>query len=241
MIDFHCHVDLFPRPEEVIREADSRNIYVLAVTTTPKAWSGLKLLLGDSARVRPALGLHPELARERESELCLFDDLVSETRYVGEIGLDGSPAHRGSLPAQKRVFDAVLQSCASAGGRILSIHSRCAATEVLDALERRPEAGKPVFHWFSGTAKELERAISLGAWFSVGPAMLSSMKGRDLALRMPKDRILTESDGPFARISSRAAMPWDVGVAESILTSIWQVSKEATTKLLKGNFKTLLS
>ena len=38
MIDFHCHLDLYPKPSTVIREIAKRGTFVLAVTTTPKAW-----------------------------------------------------------------------------------------------------------------------------------------------------------------------------------------------------------
>src|SRR5437868_5038347 len=48
----------------------------------------------DSQRIRTALGLHPQLAHERKSELALFDALLPKTDYVGEIGLDGSPEYR---------------------------------------------------------------------------------------------------------------------------------------------------
>ena len=38
MIDFHCHLDLYPDPRAVLDGIDARGTYVLAVTTTPKAW-----------------------------------------------------------------------------------------------------------------------------------------------------------------------------------------------------------
>ena len=126
-------------------------------------------------------------------------DLLSETRYVGEIGLDGSRPHQASLDMQREVFELVLNACESAGGRVMTIHSREATSLVLDHLESHPGAGLPVLHWFSGTASELQRAIDLGCWFSVGPAMLRGDKGRRLASSMPIDRLLTESDGPLAR------------------------------------------
>jgi TatD DNase family protein len=62
----------------------------------------------------------------------------------------------------------------------MSIHSRRAAGAVLDRLEGHTGAGSPVLHWFSGTKRELERAMKLGCWFSVGPVMLQTEKGRDL-------------------------------------------------------------
>jgi Tat protein secretion system quality control protein TatD with DNase activity len=93
--------------------------------------------------------------------------------------------------------------CGSVGGRIMTIHSRRAAGPVLDALASRADAGVPVLHWFSGSRRELQRAIDQGCWFSVGPAMFNGERGRGLAAMMPRDRILTESDGPFAQIEGR--------------------------------------
>jgi hypothetical protein len=37
----------------------------------------------------------------------------------------------------------------------------------------------------------------------------SSEKGRALTSRMPRERIPTESDGPFAQVEGRPAFPWD--------------------------------
>lgn len=37
----------------------------------------------------------------------------------------------------------------------------------------------------------------MGCWFSVGPAMLAGERGKVLALKMPRDRILTKTDGPL--------------------------------------------
>jgi TatD DNase family protein len=35
VIDFHCHLDLYPDPEMAVRRADEARIYVLSVTTPP--------------------------------------------------------------------------------------------------------------------------------------------------------------------------------------------------------------
>ena len=111
---------------------------------------------------------------------------------------------------------------------------------MLDFLEQRPEAGTPVLHWFSGSPSELQRAVSLGCWFSVGPAMLSNEKGRALAARMPRDRMLTESDGPFAQIDGKSLMPWHVENALSTLSDVWSVPPEEVRETIEANLKTLL-
>ena len=38
MIDFHCHLDLYKEPMHVFEQAKRKNKYVLAVTTSPKAF-----------------------------------------------------------------------------------------------------------------------------------------------------------------------------------------------------------
>src|ERR1700722_12460886 len=102
-----------------------------------------------------------------------------------------------------------------------SRHSRSAPGGVLDALAGHPGSGIPVLHWFSGSQQDLDRAEKLGCWFSVGPAMLRSAKGKRLAELMPRDRLLTETDAPFARESaSGPLMPWDVLKAEADLSDI---------------------
>jgi len=92
---------------------------------------------------------------------------------VGEIGLNGSPEFRSQWQSQRKTFEHILTRCSDAGGRVMSIHSRRASREVLDALEAFPNAGTAVLHWFSGSARDLDRAVSLGCWFSVGPGMLA--------------------------------------------------------------------
>ncbi|MBN8905443.1 MAG: TatD family hydrolase [Rhodospirillales bacterium] len=239
MIDFHAHLDLYPDPQATARECVARDLYVLSVTTTPSAWAGTAALAKGAPRIRTALGLHPQIAHERRGELPLFERLLPQVRYVGEVGLDGGPEYRRHWSDQEQVFSRVLELCARAGGRILTIHSRRAATHVLDALETRPGAGTAILHWFSGTQKELSRAVDLGCWFSIGPAMLVGDKGRALVTKMPHDRVLTESDGPFAQVDGRAAWPWDVDQAVGTLAQIWSEPVDAVRSRLLENLRRL--
>lgn len=241
MIDFHCHLDLYPDPRKTKEECIRRGLEVLSVTTTPSAWKGTSALAASAPGIRTALGLHPQLAGERHTELDLFDRLLPDTRYVGEIGLDGAPEFRRHWRSQVLVFEHILGRCRDADGRILSLHSRRASGAVLDRLEAFAGAGVPILHWFSGSGRELERAIGLGCWFSVGPAMLKSKRGRSLAASMPRDRVLTESDGPFAQVAGNTVMPWHVEDAVRELRQIWSMPVEAVNQTIGGNLKKLLA
>ena len=121
MIDFHCHLDLYPKPRQMVQECERRDLRVLSVTTTPSAWSGTSALATGSAGVRTALGLHPQLVHERKHELALFEQLLPGARFVGEVGLDGAPEFRRHWADQVAVFESILALCGAAGGRILSI------------------------------------------------------------------------------------------------------------------------
>ena len=236
-MDFHCHLDLFDKPQDVIARSEASGIYVLSVTTTPKAFPGTRRLAAKARRIHTALGLHPQLAHERFSELSLFDHMLAETAYVGEIGLDASTDFKEHLQAQLLVFRHILGSCQDAGGRVLSIHSRGAADQVLEELSRFPEAGLPILHWFSGTSPQLARAIDEDFWFSVGPAMLKSKTGMERLSSMPQNRVLLESDGPFARLSGKPIEPVHVGEIVKGMASAWGQSISRTTDQLRKNLE----
>ncbi len=222
MIDFHCHLDLYPEPEREIEAAGKAGIYVLSVTTTPKAWRHTSRLANGQKRIRTALGLHP----------------LPDARYVGEIGLDGG-GDAARQADQSHVFRTILKMVDTAGGRIMTIHSRRAVDSVLDDLSRHPAAGIPILHWFSGTIEQLNRAIALGCWFSVGPAMLRGKKGRLLAAAMPTDRVLTETDGPFAHRGHEPLRPADSWVAVQDLGTIWSLPAHEAKERLLANLKKL--
>lgn len=241
MIDFHAHLDLYPDPQAVVTECSKQGIYVLSVTTTPSAWSGTAALVKPGSRIRTALGLHPQLAHQRKSELDMFDANLPDARYVGEIGLDGAPEFRKHWDDQLTVFNHILKACSLAGGRVMSIHSRRATAEVLDRLEAFPNAGVPILHWFSGNNRDLERAVSLNCWFSMGPAMLIAKKSRELVRHMPRERILTETDGPFAQVDGRSAMPWDAQRAVVQLADLWSMPVEGVEQELGNNLRSLIS
>ncbi len=241
MIDLHCHLDLYENPKIVIDECVRRQLYVLSITTTPSAWKKTNDLVTHHNRIKTALGLHPLLAKERIHELNLFDELFSETRYIGEIGLDGSKENLGFWDDQMQVFNHILNKCNNAQEeKILSIHSRNAIEAVLSSLDKYPNAGKVILHWYSGGITHLKEAISRGYWFSINPVMLKGDKGKKLVSLMPRSRILLESDGPFTSMNNTHLYPWDVDLVISQISIIWNCSTADVNSQILNNFTELL-
>lgn len=241
MIDFHCHLDLYPQGLALAREANERNQFTLVVTTSPRANRATSRVFAGLRNVHVALGLHPEVAEEKVAELDALIAGIAAARFVGEIGLDGSPRFRRTLPLQERIFCAALGECAAQGGRVLSIHSRGAERRVVELLALQPQVGVPVLHWFSGSLAELQDATRLGCWFSVGPAMLASAKGRLLLARMPADRVLPETDGPFTTSRGQPLKPWDAWTIGPVLTEVWRQPLDVVESQLRTNLRNLLA
>lgn len=239
-MDFHCHLDLYPDARDVYREAARLNEFTWLVTTSPKAFSATSRALEPMATVLITPGLHPEIAHERAEELNLLLEQIAGAKAVGEVGLDGSPRFKANYAVQRRVFGAVIARCAELGGRTLSVHSRRAVRDVLAEFDRHPNFGTAVMHWFSGTPAELKAAAAHGCWFSIGPAMFDSANGRALAAAMPRDRVVPESDGPFAKVAGKAIMPWSALQTAQGLAPLWGESPEETAEALARNGRALL-
>lgn len=240
MIDFHCHLDLYQNALTLLPTVAARNIFTLVVTTSPRAWMKTSQIFDGYDNIKVAVGLHPEIAATKENEQALLISSISKSRFIGEVGLDGYYRYKESMPVQESIFNEVLIECENAGGKVISIHSRNAASRVLDLIEKNCKESTPVLHWFSGTTQEARRAVTLGCWFSIGPAMLSGAKGRALLQELPLEKILPETDGPFARHRGIPLMPWEaIGISDT-LASIWGTTKDNVYRRLHQNLITLI-
>jgi TatD DNase family protein len=197
--DMHCHVDLMQSMIEFSKAAMEERINLLAMTTTPKAYEIEKQKLSCFTNVRVSLGLHPQLIIERHHELALFEKYISAAQFVGEIGLDFNKQFYSSKNQQTDVFSLIISWCQRYPKKTISIHSVRSDKNVLDILEKFEctKNNNCILHWYSGSLKQLDRAIELGCYFSVNEHMLNSPNGRTIVLRIPADRLLLESDAPF--------------------------------------------
>lgn len=241
LVDYHCHLDLYPSCEDIFRECAERNISVLAVTTTPKAWPKNKELAQSTPSIRVALGLHPQLLAERASELQLFEQYLPDAPFIGEVGLDAGPQFYRSFDLQLQVFERILSLCAAVGHKVLSVHSVRATSQALSLIEKYIAGGRfaVVLHWFTGSKAQAKRAAELGCYFSINERMLSSPAGRAIVSSLPANRILTETDGPFIAVEDRPVRPRDVEITARHLATARNMSFEDATSLIAANASTL--
>ena len=238
MIDAHCHLDAYPDPLEIAHEIERARILTIAVTDSPSAFESAYPHVRQFRSIRLALGLHPLLGSRHAAARASFATQLPRTSYVGEVGLDFSPEGLPSRSQQLLSFRHVLE-LVNASPKLVSVHSRRAESAVLDLLEEC-RVGPVVFHWYSGTFSQLDRLLHSGHSCSINPAMVRSAKGRAIIGRLPPERVLTETDGPFVRINGKAARPGQVEEPLTFLASSWGWTRDEVLLRIRQNLRGLV-
>lgn len=234
-VDTHCHVDLYPDAGPILAEAESRRVLVVAVTNVPSVFFHTQKLSERCPYLLPAVGLHPELVATHALELDRILPLLEQTRFVGEVGLDYVTTDQGLRARQRDVFGKILDRCSTLGGKVITVHSRRAAGDVIAAVGEGFN-GSVILHWFSGTLREAERALGIGCYFSVNTAMLSGKSSSQLLAALPKERVLTETDGPFVGSGKSPATPAHTARVVSHLATVWRVTEMEAREIVMANF-----
>ena len=199
MIDTHAHLDACDEDaaELLVRARAAGVTRVVTIGTGIDSCHAALAIADEHDGVTAALGIDPHQAATAEAgrvdelrELLTRPSVVA----VGETGLDG---HYGAdtLPEQRLLFEAHL-ALAEALGLPVVIHSRAASVETAAALALFP--GTVILHCFSEPAL-LDPALERGYYVSfAGNVTYPKAVGlREMAARVPADRILAETDSPY--------------------------------------------
>jgi TatD DNase family protein len=235
LIDTHCHVDGYPDPAAAAHEIERCGITTVAVTNLPSHYELGKRFVQSHRHIHFALGLHPLFAKYHTSELERFGQLAESAEYIGEIGLDFSREGVATRGLQEESLEMVL-SHVRGRPRFLTLHSRRAEEQVVAALRRHGISGA-VLHWYRGSIRVLHAALDDGHYFSVNTAMVGAPRGMELVSKIPRDRLLTESDGPYVRVGKRPAGPKDVSLVLSALAEVWSLSEATAADIVCRNFR----
>ena len=224
---------------DTLKAGEAVGVVTIQVTELPSSYQRLRLMFGTRQRLRTAIGCHPLRAEQFTLvERSLFSRLVGDADYIGEVGLDGSQHGRATLATQRRVLDFVLghPGCRS---KVLTVHSRGAEEETIAKL--RDAGATAILHWYTGALKHIPVALDAGMWFSVNPAMARSARGRRIMSEIPRERILTETDGPFATADGRPCRPSDIPRLVADLAAMWDEPTEVAREQIWANMAMLVA
>lgn len=211
LIDTHCHLDFDAYDglrDEIIAEAAAHGVTRLINPSTDLARAPAVLCLSETYDgVYAAVGVHPtSTGNFSPADLTALRDLAAHPKVIaiGEIGLD---YYWDTAPkaTQWAALEAQLSLAADLGLPVI-LHNREASDDLLDILARwvntlpttlRDRPG--VLHSFSAPQAIADRALSLGFYLGfTGPVTFKNADDlRRVAARVPLDRLLVETDGPF--------------------------------------------
>jgi TatD DNase family protein len=206
LIDSHCHLDFEDFAAErdaVVERARMAGLKrIITISTCTESFASLSQLADSREEVFCTVGTHPHNAHEEAdvtpeqlTQLALHPKCVG----IGEAGLD---YHYDKTPRDiaAKVFRAHI-AAARMTGLPLVIHARDADADIAAILRDEMEKGAfaGVLHCFSGSAWLAEVGLSLGLYVSFsGILTFKNSHGlRDIARRVPIDRVLVETDAPY--------------------------------------------
>lgn len=148
----------------------------------------------------PMMGLHPTSVKENfENELKIVEEQLENNTYwaIGETGIDlywDKSFYREQVIAFNRQIDMALEY-----NLPLVIHARESFKEIFRVLENRDINGLTgVFHCFTGTIEEAERAIRLGFMLGIGGVLTYKKSGLDTVVSaLGPEHLILETDAPF--------------------------------------------
>jgi len=206
LTDTHCHVQTSAfngDREAVLRRAVEAGVgTLLCVGYDSATWRAAQALVAAGApglRLHATAGLHPHDAKDFTPALmdeirglALSGDIVA----IGECGLDFY-RNLSTPEAQRGAFVAQIE-LANETGLPLVIHDREAHQSVVELLAAHG-ARRGVMHCFSGDWELAKQCLDLGFYISIaGPVTYAKNDVlRDVAARVPEDRIVVETDCPY--------------------------------------------
>jgi TatD DNase family protein len=238
LYDTHFHLDLQKSRSDILEEIEINSIYTIAVTNLPSLYEKLSNEV-NSKFVKVALGFHPELIGKYQKYIPDMWRLLPNAKYIGEVGIDLKTG-KESKNLQLSFFGELINKCNILGNKVLSVHSRAAAAEVISIIGDNFN-GKIILHWYSGTKQNQEQAIRNGYYFSINYAMLNSDSGRKIINMIPDDKILIETDSPFTSINGHVYRPSEIGKITEGIALIKNTSTEIIQNILWNNFKTMIT
>lgn len=239
MIDVHCHLNEFSDLISRIKLNEEKFIKTISMTNSPSEYQKVHSAFRKFRFVRASLGMHPLEVPFSKSEFPLFSKLLSETSYIGEVGLDFSKEYRITKNEQYSTFRFVLNSI-NQQNKIVSVHSRSAEIAVIEELIEH-KTKNVIFHWYTGPLNLIESIVQNGYYFSINPRMMLSKKGKDIISKIPSQNVLVESDSPFAMNEGVSKYYEQLKLVYSYLAHFWGKSLEEVDTAINENFSTLLS
>lgn len=204
LVDSHCHVNFEPLSTDLDavlqRARDNGVAHLLCVGVNLEDFPQVRNLAHQHAHIFASVGVHPNERPGREPTVAELVTLADDPRIVaiGETGLDYFRS-QGDLQWQQERFRCHIRAARQCG-KPLIVHMRDAAEDTLRIMreEDSKEVGG-VMHCFTGTRDVAEAALALEFYISFSGIVTfnNAHDLREVAARVPAERLLIETDAPY--------------------------------------------
>ena len=203
-VDSHCHINF---PELVDRMSDvlacmrqNEVVGALCVSVNLADLPQVLTLAELHPHIYASVGVHPDYESVEEPSIARLVELARHPKVIaiGETGLDYYRL-KGDLEWQRARFRTHIRASREIG-KPLIIHTREAAADTLRIMveEKADEAGG-VMHCFTETWDVAEAALAMGFYISFSGIVTfkNAIQLKEVAQRVPLERILIETDAPY--------------------------------------------
>ncbi|HEU4621658.1 MAG TPA: TatD family hydrolase [Burkholderiaceae bacterium] len=211
-VDSHCHLD-FPElsqhlPDVLARMREQRVTHALCISVDLARFPAIRSLVEAHEHLAASIGVHPDQKDTQEPDVDTLCLLANHPKIVaiGETGLDyywHKETGAGELEWQRERFRVHIRASRRTG-KPLVVHTRNAAEDTIRILREEgasPEQGGAggVMHCFTETWEVAEAALALGFYISFSGIVTfkNAQALRDVAARVPLNRLLIETDSPY--------------------------------------------
>jgi len=207
LVDSHCHLDRLDLSRDegqlssaLLRARDHGVQHMLCVSIDLEAWPAMCKAVEQFDQVSVSVGVHPNEDEGEEPSVATLTELAQHPRVVaiGETGLDYFRSE-GDLDWQRDRFRVHIEA-AKQTDLPLIIHTRDARDDTLAIMqsENAQQAGG-VMHCFAEDWDTAKRAMDMGFYISFsGIVTFKNAKTlKEVAQRVPLDRMLIETDSPY--------------------------------------------
>jgi TatD DNase family protein len=203
LFDSHLHLTdaafTDDRGDVMTRARDAGVSAMVTVASNPADARTAVVLAGAERGVWTTVGLHPHEARDWGPDLMANIAALVDRDVVVALGETGLDFHYDNSPRtlQAQSFEAHLELAAECGLPVV-VHSRSADAETEAFIRCFAGRATGVLHCFSGGPGLLETALDAGWHISFsGIITFRNYPDAELVRRVPRDRLLIETDSPY--------------------------------------------
>ena len=203
-VDSHCHInfpDFAEDSDDVVARMAATNVtHAMCISVTYPEWPSVVALAERHSNIYATAGVHPDYEDIEEPTVASLLERAQHPKVqaIGETGLDYYRL-TGDLEWQRERFRTHIRAARECG-KPLVIHTRSASEDTLRIMrEERAEEVGGVMHCFTETWDVASASIDMG--FHISFSGIVSFKTaadlREVAKKVPLDRMLIETDSPY--------------------------------------------